>query len=81
MGNIREDPHGTPLKFLIDLALSPKTVKVLRDFGYEAVRGQASDLGGFCVEDFMKLLSARGVSVINWDVAELAEELKHADSF
>ncbi len=38
MGNIREDPHGTPLKFLIDLALSPKTVKVLRDFGYEAVR-------------------------------------------
>ncbi len=42
---------------------------------------QASDLGGFCVEDFMKLLSARGVSVINWDVAELAEELQHADSF
>lgn len=29
MGNIREDPHGTPMKFLIDLALSPKTVKVL----------------------------------------------------
>ena len=26
------------MKFLIDLALSPKTVKVLRDFGYEAVR-------------------------------------------
>jgi predicted HTH domain antitoxin len=37
---------------------------------------QASDLGGFCVEDFMKLLSERGVSVINWDEAELAEELK-----
>ncbi len=37
---------------------------------------QASDLGGFCVEDFMKLLSERGVSVINWDEAEFAEELK-----
>jgi predicted HTH domain antitoxin len=37
---------------------------------------QASDLGGFCVDDFMKLLSERGVSVINWDVAELEAELK-----
>jgi predicted nuclease of predicted toxin-antitoxin system len=26
------------MKFLIDLALTPKIVKVLRDFGYEAVR-------------------------------------------
>jgi predicted HTH domain antitoxin len=42
---------------------------------------QASDLGGSCVEDFMKLLSERGVSVINWAVAELEEELKHEDSF
>jgi predicted HTH domain antitoxin len=42
---------------------------------------QAADLGGFCVEDFMKLLSERGFSVINWDVAELEQELKHADSF
>jgi len=31
------------MKFLVDLALSPKTVKVLRDFGYEAVR--VNDLG------------------------------------
>jgi len=37
---------------------------------------QASDLGGFCVDDFMKLLSERGVSVVNWDVAELEAELK-----
>jgi hypothetical protein len=29
----------------------------------------------------MKLLSERGVSVINWAVAELEEELKHEDSF
>jgi len=37
---------------------------------------QASDLGGFCVDDFMKLLSERGVSVVNCDVAELEAELK-----
>jgi predicted HTH domain antitoxin len=37
---------------------------------------QASDLGGFCVDDFMKLLSERGVSVVNWAVAELEAELK-----
>ena len=26
------------MKFLVDMALSPKTVKVLRDSGYEAIR-------------------------------------------
>ncbi|MCD6456781.1 MAG: DUF5615 family PIN-like protein [Methanophagales archaeon] len=31
------------MKFLVDMALSPKTVKALRDSGYEAVR--ANELG------------------------------------
>jgi len=38
---------------------------------------QASDLAGFCVEDFMRILSDRGVSVINWDVEELEKEMKN----
>jgi len=31
------------MKFFVDMALSPKTVKALRDSGYEAVR--ANELG------------------------------------
>jgi len=42
---------------------------------------QASDLAGFCVEDFMRILSDRGVSVINWDMEELEKEMKNANSF
>ena len=42
---------------------------------------QASDLADFCVEDFMKILGERKVSVINWDVEELEKEMKNANSF
>jgi len=42
---------------------------------------QASDLAGLCVEDFMMILSKRGVSVINWDEEELQKEMKNADNF
>jgi len=42
---------------------------------------QASDLAGFCVEDFMRILSDREVSVINWDEGELEKEMKNANSF
>ncbi len=42
---------------------------------------QASDLADLCVEDFMMILSKRGVSVINWDEEELQKEMKNADSF
>ena len=42
---------------------------------------QASDLAGFCVEDFMRILSDREVSVINWDEEELEKEMKNANSF
>jgi predicted HTH domain antitoxin len=42
---------------------------------------QASDLADFCVEDFMKILSERRVSVINWDEEELEKEMKNANSF
>ena len=42
---------------------------------------QASDLAGLCLEDFMKILSEKKVSVINWDEEELQKELKNADSF
>lgn len=37
---------------------------------------QATDLAGLCVEDFMRELSRRRVSVINWDERELERELK-----
>jgi len=39
---------------------------------------QAASLADLCVEDFMKELSKRRVSVINWDLKELGEELKNA---
>lgn len=42
---------------------------------------QAADIAGVCVEDFMKILSRRGVSVLNWPPEELKEELKSLDSF
>ena len=42
---------------------------------------QASELAGLCLEDFMKVLSEKKVSVINWDEEELKTELKNADSF
>ena len=42
---------------------------------------QAADLADFCVEDFMKILSEKKVSVINWDEKELDKELENADSF
>jgi len=42
---------------------------------------QASDLADLCLEDFMKILSDKKVSIINWDEEELQKELKNADSF
>ncbi|KYH37375.1 MAG: hypothetical protein AYL29_006060 [Candidatus Bathyarchaeota archaeon B24] len=40
---------------------------------------QAADIAGVCVEDFMKLLSRRGVSVVNWSSEELRRELESLD--
>ncbi len=40
---------------------------------------QAAELAGFCVEDFMRELSRRRVSVINLDEEELREELRVAE--
>jgi len=42
---------------------------------------QAAELADFCVEDFMKILSEKKVSVISWDEGELNREKKNADSF
>ncbi|RLF96974.1 hypothetical protein DRN50_00015 [Thermococci archaeon] len=42
---------------------------------------RASDLADLCLEDFMKVLSEKKVSIINWDEEELQKELKNADSF
>ncbi len=42
---------------------------------------QASDLADLCVEDFMKVLSEKKVSIINWSEEDLQKELKNADSF
>ena len=40
---------------------------------------QAAELAYLCVEDFIKELSRRKVSVVNWPVEELKEELKEVD--
>ncbi len=40
---------------------------------------QAAELAGLCVEDFMKELSRRKVSIINLDEEELKEELRVAE--
>ncbi len=42
---------------------------------------QAAELADFCVEDFMKILSEKRVSVISWDERELEKEIKNANSF
>ena len=39
---------------------------------------QAAELAGLCVEDFMRELSRRKISIINLDEEELEEELKVA---
>ena len=40
---------------------------------------QAAELAGLCVEDFMKELSRRKISIINLDEEELGEELRIAE--
>jgi len=40
---------------------------------------QAAELAGLCVEDFMRELSRRKVSIINLDEEELEEELRVAE--
>ena len=42
---------------------------------------QAAELAGLCVEVFMRELSRRKVSIINWDEEELRKELKVVDIF
>lgn len=42
---------------------------------------QAAELSGLCVEDFMRELSRRKISIINWDKEELKEELRIAEEF
>ena len=37
---------------------------------------QVAELAGLYVEDFMRELSKKKVSIINWDMEELKEELK-----
>ena len=39
---------------------------------------QAAELAGLCVEDFMRELSRRKISIVNLDEEELEEELKVA---
>ena len=40
---------------------------------------QAAELADLCVEDFIKELGRRKVSVVNWPVEELREELEEVD--
>ena len=40
---------------------------------------QAAELAGLCVEDFMRELSRRKISIINLDEEELEEELRVAE--
>ncbi len=54
-------------------------VRLLRD--EKLTLKQASDLADLCLEDFMKVLSEKKVSVINRDEEELQKELENANSF
>lgn len=42
---------------------------------------QAAEIANLCVEDFMKELSKRKVSILNWNEKELEEEIENADNF
>ncbi|MEM3062359.1 MAG: UPF0175 family protein [Nitrososphaerota archaeon] len=41
---------------------------------------QAALLADLCVEDFMKELSKRNISIVNWNLKELKEELENAQN-
>lgn len=43
MGDFRKNDHGNSMKFLVDMPLSLKTVRFLKNLGYEAIR--VSELG------------------------------------
>ena len=43
MGDFRKNDHGNSMKFLVDMPLSPNTVRFLKNLGYEAIR--VSELG------------------------------------
>lgn len=43
MGGLGKNPSGGSVRFLVDMALSPKTVKFLQGIGHEAIR--VDDLG------------------------------------
>ena len=56
------------MKFLIDLALSPKTVKVLRDFRYEAVRVNELGMANAKDKEIVTYAEKNGLVVLTADL-------------
>jgi predicted nuclease of predicted toxin-antitoxin system len=56
------------MKFLIDMALSPKTVRALRDFGYEAVRVNELGMAKSKDKEILAYAEKKGLVVITADL-------------
>ena len=56
------------MKFLVDMALSPKTVRVLRDSGYEAVRVNELSMATAKDKEISAYAEERGLEVITADL-------------
>jgi predicted nuclease of predicted toxin-antitoxin system len=68
VGNIGEDSYSDIMKFLIDMALSPKTVRALRDFGYEAVRVNELGMAKSKDKEILAYAEKKGLVVITADL-------------
>ncbi len=68
MGSFGEGYTRDTMKFLVDMALSPKTVKVLRDSGYEAVRVNELGMAKSKDRELLEYAAKNDMTVITADL-------------
>lgn len=56
------------MRFLVDMALSPKTTQFLRDLGYEAIRANEAGLAGAKDAEIMEYAANNDMVVVTADL-------------